>query len=940
MSGPLMIEKVKIAAFRGVTTPLELDFTAPVTVVFAPNGTGKTTFCEAIEWLLTGQVERLRDGPWSNDVLNSKFLKDISPTVEAEFRIGDQPHRMWRTTSGAWLDHENGKARRPGDLLQFLAPAAAAPDRHHVSAIRLRQHYLRGTRFLTSEALAALVDNTPSSLERRKDVFADLLGIRHLRDAEQASAKFVAELAPTLRDLEATSQRLSDEAAELRKEAQVAEASAQATVDNLLAAERLINLERASGNIDARLQAVAAAFATARHQHARQTEGLDQLAAVWTRRPELQAHIEGLQKAEPQALAAATAAQTARQAAERVVTERQSTEQQGVATLGKLSAAAELLRARLGDVLNAVAFAEPYLAADPPTLAGLVGIVPEVSWDDAARIRKRLAISEAVAAEPRVDQVLSEQADLARRRGALEAQLPSAESLQTLRLVAEEGEASAARALSDAEALAGPLAALQSAGKSVVDHQHEADAACPLCGHDWQERDSLVAAVDAALRAAPSLITAARTVADNATAAAAAARRAYDQAQQLRLQWDRLGREAQALDERLIQDRKLLETVDAPISGDERRTVLDWAERRLNLAQALADLSAGQTANLDVVTEEGVRFLPRNMAIRQVPDALASVLDQRRLVLEERLTRARDALTTARAGLVNMFAAERSEGDKLAALRRDLAKAQEERSSIDSLWASLAGEEAWTADGLERLRNEARIALAKIVQAEAHLAAAHAAWDSEMKHRQLAAAEAELTPVVAKIERLKGISTTAEAMRIAFQESYFATSQAQVGGLSRVVNALFLRMHANRVVDRIDLGQSDSFLEWLADAGESHLVPGRDFSQGQRQDLALALFLARARGLGGTFFLDEPVAHLDDLNRVGLMDVFRAVALEGAGRVRLVITTASRSFARHMVEKFGAVAPRSVDHPAMRVIELIGNGRVGVTQAQVFPLAA
>ncbi|AHG22565.1 hypothetical protein Z042_01225 [Chania multitudinisentens RB-25] len=36
------------------------------------------------------------------------------------------------------------------------------------------------------------------------------------------------------------------------------------------------------------------------------------------------------------------------------------------------------------------------------------------------------------------------------------------------------------------------------------------------------------------------------------------------------------------------------------------------------------------------------------------------------------------------------------------------------------------------------------------------------------------------------------------------------------------------------------------------------------------QDIARS----KARTLGGSFFLDKPVAHLDDLNRVAMMDIF------------------------------------------------------------------
>ena len=87
-----------------------------------------------------------------------------------------------------------------------------------------------------------------------------------------------------------------------------------------------------------------------------------------------------------------------------------------------------------------------------------------------------------------------------------------------------------------------------------------------------------------------------------------------------------------------------------------------------------------------------------------------------------------------------------------------------------------------------------------------------------------------------------------------FYDAYITMSRKRVEGLSRVVNPLFARMHANRVFDRINLGDGNDFLYWLVDAGDQQLDPGKDFSQGQRQNLALALFLARARSLGGTFF--------------------------------------------------------------------------------------
>ncbi len=287
-----------------------------------------------------------------------------------------------------------------------------------------------------------------------------------------------------------------------------------------------------------------------------------------------------------------------------------------------------------------------------------------------------------------------------------------------------------------------------------------------------------------------------------------------------------------------------------------------------------------------------------------------------------------------------MWKARFTSGSATVQLHHPMGHDQTERSRINTLWTSVAGETPWSADGLATLRQLNQAKLSRVGEAEEHLAAARAALTTELKRARLLEVQANVKPLQAKIVRLKQRLALANGMRQDFRDSYVTKSQAQVSGLTRVVNALFLRMHANRVVDRIDLGKSDTFLRWFAPAGEATLDPTKDFSQGQRQDLALALFLARARGLGGTFFLDEPVAHLDDLNRVGLMDVLRAVALESDGRVRLVITTASRGLARHMVEKFEALSSANSTTPIMRVLELSGNGRLGVSHTQVYPFAA
>ena len=103
MNRGVRLSLMRVDAFRGITNPIEFNLASPITLVFAPNGAGKTTLCEAAEWLLTGQVERLREKrDFNQTALRSKFLTNQrDPTVEANIIVGDQRRSLLRAAHGA-----------------------------------------------------------------------------------------------------------------------------------------------------------------------------------------------------------------------------------------------------------------------------------------------------------------------------------------------------------------------------------------------------------------------------------------------------------------------------------------------------------------------------------------------------------------------------------------------------------------------------------------------------------------------------------------------------------------------------------------------------------------------------------------------------------------------------------------------------------------------
>lgn len=156
----------------------------------------------------------------------------------------------------------------------------------------------------------------------------------------------------------------------------------------------------------------------------------------------------------------------------------------------------------------------------------------------------------------------------------------------------------------------------------------------------------------------------------------------------------------------------------------------------------------------------------------------------------------------------------------------------------------------------------------------------------------------------------------------------------EIRPLSNIINTLYLRAQGNRFINSIEARPSkEGLLEWIAELNDEGEAFDKmlSLSQGQRQDLALAIFLARARSLGGTFFMDEPLAHLDDLNRVALIDTLRLIVSEkrNSNPLRLVLTTASNNLLRHLREKFSLVEDEN-GFPALRIYKISGNPKVGL----------
>ena len=56
----MKLDFVEVCGFRGFRDKLRFDFGAGFTVITGRNGVGKSTLCDAIEFALTGKIDKYR----------------------------------------------------------------------------------------------------------------------------------------------------------------------------------------------------------------------------------------------------------------------------------------------------------------------------------------------------------------------------------------------------------------------------------------------------------------------------------------------------------------------------------------------------------------------------------------------------------------------------------------------------------------------------------------------------------------------------------------------------------------------------------------------------------------------------------------------------------------------------------------------------------------
>jgi len=195
------VKALTVEGFRGIgpTSRVELSAGPGLTLVIGRNGSGKSSYAEALELLLTGDSQR-----WSSR--RSKIWKDGwrnlhhqgPTTIEAEILIDGEPgstslHRSWTATDD--LTGGNTRLLRGGETLASLAPLGW-------------EEPLKTYRpFLSYNELGSMLEEGPSRLY---DALGSIFGLEDLVDA-------AARLAAVRKERTAAHKAVKDKLVRLRR---------------------------------------------------------------------------------------------------------------------------------------------------------------------------------------------------------------------------------------------------------------------------------------------------------------------------------------------------------------------------------------------------------------------------------------------------------------------------------------------------------------------------------------------------------------------------------------------------------------------------------------------------------------------------------------------------------------------------------------------------
>lgn len=227
---PVVFKRIRIEAFRGFAAATEIDLDASVVIVYGPNGLGKTSLFDAFQWVLLGELARLRESRLrtSDEYIVNAYRPGSSANVQLYLSLAGEDVTLVR------------EGDRSGSILSWTSPSRGRVAGEAAEALLARTFTggpdldlaasLNACGLLQQDESRQVLTSKPRA---RFEVFSQLLGLGDLGDVEVWAKSSVDDAARELKDLD--QQLASAERAEREAAARLATVTSSATTRPLVA---------------------------------------------------------------------------------------------------------------------------------------------------------------------------------------------------------------------------------------------------------------------------------------------------------------------------------------------------------------------------------------------------------------------------------------------------------------------------------------------------------------------------------------------------------------------------------------------------------------------------------------------------------------------------------------------------------------------------------
>jgi exonuclease SbcC len=900
---PIKFLSVEIRNFRGVPDTLQIPLDAPLTIIHAANGTGKSTICYALEWLLTSKVDDL-----PNTTIFSCQWGTGDTSVSADCLINGEPYKLERINEKAWITKQGVKRKQIKDaaLLALLTPASVTGSSPQAKG-RARRDWLRNCRWLYANSLALLVDNSKS--EQRQQIFADILGLGHLTSMLSNLKEYRGEL-PSIRGLETKLGNLDEEIHDLEKQLTASLYMSEYVAVTLSSVLEVFPDHSFTGELQQDFK-VARLQVTKLKQHAQRNKNiLGLILEGWSEYESSQRQLEiGRSSLISLTQVSASVSEEHRQLAEQL-----STVDIKLAE-GRRNADWAMQRLNIINDWEAISsepvVAQLFLQSDLG-FQKLQQSFVEFGWPSDKQRNWLSSIEYLIQNKSTLIDLIQQKKDLVNNP----VQPPS--NIVQIHQLADEARQARVKAQAELDAFSSILDRLKALGHEAA--HSLSSGVCPLCDYDWETGDMLRKQLSGT-----SLTPELRAVSRRLTEAQSAEQACLSNVKIANLQ--KTSHDAYLA--RVQHVNMQLESIENKTSYQQIMNQSDFAGFDANnFSYLLARIKAAIGAkNISIaVTEVEVLFQQTSSPIASLGVLKArELLEQYRKYFQAQM----DEFTAVKPGIV------RSMNDKLEIIQAKTRESNQVNASIamssevvnrfEGQWKDVVGVLPISQDLHTAAQEKVDAELRRVEEYDKRLRECEPCLTIDSGSELLTRIQSERSALNGKLEAGRDYILRADNAISHYAEHVRDATVSSLAPLLGPATELFSRMHANEVYHQLSVSGDD--LKWmvLAEGHETPLEAQEKLSQGQRQDLALSLYLARAKNTGGSFFLDEPIAHLDDLNRVAMLDIFR-LAATSMPNMNLILTTASDTLARHLGQKFSSIQDRHL----LNTIFLEGNPRTGV----------